>query len=154
MVTMATPSRGPTKLEVLDTLLHVLHLQKVEARRAAADRGARAATDEHVLGAIRGGENTWERLHAHFPEHEWKALKQTLDRLQRQGQIHRNEHLDFRLGPRGGRRWTASGGYGDVRRSKKKTVNVCTPCGMIALPTDGTPVRTGPSARRRAPSGP
>ena len=146
---MATPSRGPTKLEVLDKLLHVLHLQRVEARRAAAEREARAATDEHVLAAIRGGENTWERLHAHFPEHAWKTLRQTLERLQRQEEIHRNEHLDFRLGPRGGRRWTAAGGYGDARRSKKKTVTVCTPCGMLALPTDGTPVHTGPSARRR-----
>lgn len=137
---------APTKLEVLDKLLHVLDLKDKEDRRAAAERGARRATDGSVLEAIRGGEHTWERLHAHFPEREWKTLGHVLTRLQRQGEIHRDQHLDFRLGPRG-RRWTASVGYGEVR--PRKTVGVCTPCGVIALPVDGTPVRTGPLAHRR-----
>ena len=30
-----------------------------------------------------------------------------------------------------------------------KTTPVCTPCGVIDLPVDGTPVRTGPKALRR-----
>jgi len=32
------------------------------------------------------------------------------------------------------------------------TVDVCTPCGVIAMPTDGTSVRTGPWARNPAPA--
>jgi len=137
---------GPTRLEVLDKLLHVLDLKDKEDRRAAAARDARTATDEHVIAAIRGGENTWERLHAHFPEKEWKTLGQTLNRLQRQERVHRTQHLDFRLGRRGGQRWSAASGYGDMKRSKK-TVKLCTPCGMVAMPVDGSPVRTGPRSR-------
>lgn len=138
---------GPTKLEVLDKLLHVLDLQEKEARRAAAARDARKATDQHVLEAIQGGENTWERLHAHFPENEWKSLGQTLTRLQRDERIHRTEHLNFRLGRRGGHRWNARTGYGDLQRTKR-TVTLCTPCGAVAMPVDGSPVRTGPRSRR------
>jgi len=41
-----------------------------------------------------------------------------------------------------GRRTSAN-----LHRGAKRTVGVCTPCGVIAMPVDGTPVRTGPRAR-------
>lgn len=105
---------APTKREVLGKLLDVLEAQEAETRRLIAERNAREATDESVLNAIRRGEHTWKRLHAFFPERQWKALGEALSRLQRSERVHRDEWLDFRLGPRK-RTWSASRGYGNKR---------------------------------------
>jgi len=34
--------------------------------------------------------------------------------------------------------------HGDIRDRGKKTTALCTPCGVVHLPNDGTPVHTGP----------
>lgn len=89
---------APKPLEILSCLLRVLENQAAEAREAIAIREARIVTADSVLAAIRQCENTWNRLHAWFPESQWKALTAELDRLQRAEQIYRDSHLDFRLG--------------------------------------------------------
>jgi len=110
-------SGAPTKIEVLRALLRVLDIQAAEQRKAREEREERQATSESVLAAIRSGKDTWERLHAFFPEHQWKALGRALTALQRAESVHRNEHGTFWLGPRK-RIWTAAGGYGNVRRGR------------------------------------
>ncbi len=50
---------------------------------------------------------TWQRLHAFFPEGEWKAMAAALERLQRAQLLHRDVRLTFRTGPRKGS-WRAS----------------------------------------------
>ena len=62
-------------------------------------RNARVPRDKRVLAAIRHGENTWERLHAYFPEIFWSMLGSTLTDLQRTEKIHRDHWGTFRLGP-------------------------------------------------------
>jgi hypothetical protein len=89
-----------SKLEVLVALLSVLERQDADRARAVAERGARVATDEEVLAAIGAGEDTWERLHAFFPESQLGDLGRVLDRLQRSERAHRDERLRFRVGAR------------------------------------------------------
>jgi hypothetical protein len=95
---------------VLSALLRVLDAKEVHERGAREEREARAASAPNVETAIRHGENTWERLHAHFPESQWPELGRELERGQREERFHRPSNLTFQLGARKGR-WTAAGGY-------------------------------------------
>jgi hypothetical protein len=83
----------------------VLDAKDASEQERRATRAARLVSAEGVLEAIRDGERTWERLHAFFPETEWKSLARELEALQRAEQIWRCGRLDFHIGARRGRGW-------------------------------------------------
>ena len=90
----------PTKLELLSALLRALEAREAWDDAARKERSARALTEATCLDAIRRGENTWERLHAWFPESEWSRLLPVTSALQRAELCHRDEWLTFRVGAR------------------------------------------------------
>jgi hypothetical protein len=90
----------PSTLETLAALLRVTEAQEQHDLKVAAERRARVVTDETLLAAVKNGENTWERLHAYFPESQWQAMAAEAERLQRGGELHRDAHSVFRAGER------------------------------------------------------
>jgi hypothetical protein len=90
----------PSTLETLAALLRVTEAQEQHDLKAAAERRARVVTDETLLAAVKNGENTWERLHAYFPESQWRTMAEEAERLQRGGELHRDAHSVFRAGER------------------------------------------------------
>ena len=101
----APRSGPPTKLETLSALGRVLDTRAAHERDAREEREARVASTSGVERAIRQGENTWERLHAYFPESQWSALGRELEKGQREERFHRPSSLRFQLGPAKGRGW-------------------------------------------------
>ena len=91
---------SPSSVEVLSVLIRVLDAQQAQEAEQRAVRCARSADAESVLAAITKGENTWERLHAFFPETSWKSLGQSLETLQRTERCYRPESLRFQTGRR------------------------------------------------------
>jgi hypothetical protein len=104
-----TQATKPSSLETLAALLRVTEAQERHEREQIAERRARVVTSEGLLAAVKSGENTWERLHAYFPETEWRPLAQELEKLQREGALHRGSDLVFRAGARK-HPWKMSGG--------------------------------------------
>jgi hypothetical protein len=95
-------AKAASKVELLNTLVRVLDRQASQDTRKRALRSARLPREKRVLVAIKRGENTWERLHAYFPETYWTMLVHSLELLQRQEKIHRDNWGTFRIGPRKG----------------------------------------------------